>query len=71
MNEKNENQMGELQKEKKPKVFVRYDEGAEMYSMSRNTFIKIATDAHAVYKVNRLVLVNTKIFEQYLETFRI
>ena len=71
MNEKNEKQMGELQKEKKPKVFVRYDEGAEMYSMSRNTFIKIATDAYAVYKVNRLVLVNTKIFEQYLETFRI
>lgn len=70
MNEKNENQMGELQK-KKPKVFVRYDEGAEMYSMSRNTFIKIATAAHAIYKVNRLVLVNTKIFEQYLETFRI
>ena len=33
MNEKNEKQMGELQKEKKPKVFVRYDEGAEMYSM--------------------------------------
>ena len=71
MIEKNETQMGELQKEKKPKVFVRYDEGAERYSMSRNTFIKIATDAHAVYKVNRLVLVNTKIFEQYLETFRI
>ena len=71
MNMKNETQMGELQKEKKPKVFVRYDEGAEMYSMSRNTFIKIATDAHAIYKVNRLVLVNTKIFEQYLETFRI
>ena len=71
MNMKNETQMGELQKEKKPKVFVRYNEGAEMYSMSRNTFIKIATDAHAIYKVNRLVLVNTKIFEQYLETFRI
>ena len=57
--------------EKKPKVFVRYDERAEMYSMSRNTFIKIATDAHAIYKVNRLVHVNTKIFEQYLETFRL
>jgi hypothetical protein len=71
MSEKNENQMGELQKEKKPKVFVRYNEGAEMYSMSRNTFIRIATDAHVIYKVNRLVLVTTKIFEQYFDTFRI
>lgn len=53
------------------KNYVRYDEGAERYSMSRNTFIKLATDAHAIYKVNRLVLVNTKIFEDYLETFRV
>ena len=68
---KHETLMGALQEEKKPKVFVRYDERAEMYSMSRNTFIKIATDAHVIYKVSRLVFVNTQIFEQYLETFRI
>ena len=42
-----------------------------MYSMCRNTFIKLATEAGAIYKINRLVLVNTKIFEQYLETFRL
>ena len=49
----------------RPKVYVRYDEGAELYSMCKNTFIKF------VYKINRLSLVNTKIFEEYLETFRI
>ena len=50
--------------------FVRYDEGAKRYSMC-NTFMKLAQDAHAVYKINRLTLVNTKIFEEYLESFRV
>lgn len=53
-----------------PKVFVRYDEGAALYSMSTHTFMRLAADAKAVYKVNRISLVNTKIFEEYLETFR-
>lgn len=52
------------------KVFVRYDEGAALYSMSVHTFMRLAADAKAVYKVNRISLVNTKIFEEYLETFR-
>ena len=53
------------------KDFVRYDEGAERYSMSKYSFMKLAQEAHAVYKINRISLVNTKIFEQYLETFRL
>ena len=39
--------------------------------MCKNTFIKLAAEARAVVKVNRLSLVNTKIFEEYLETFRV
>lgn len=58
-------------KDGKNRVYVRYDEGAEMYSMCKHTFMKLAADAHAVYKINRLILVNTKIFEEYLETFRV
>ena len=59
-------------KEKKlPKVYVRYKEGAELYSMGLNTFRKLAIEAKAVYKVNKIALVNTKIFEEYLETFRV
>ena len=54
----------------RPKDYVRYDEGAELYSMCKNTFIKLAAEAGAVYKINRLSLVNTKIFEEYLEKFR-
>ena len=40
------------------KRFVRYPEGAEMYSMSVSKFMQLAKDAKACYKVNQLVLVN-------------
>ncbi len=53
------------------KRFVRYKEGAEMYSMCQSKFEQIAKDAKAIYKVDKLVLVNCDIFEEYLETFRI
>lgn len=39
------------------KRFVRYSEGAEMYSMSVSKFMQLAKDAKACYKVNQLVLV--------------
>ena len=51
--------------------FVRYDEGAVMYSMCKNTFMKLAHDAQAIYKVNRMVLVNTELLDEYLESFRL
>lgn len=51
--------------------FIRYDEGAKRYSMCKHTFMKLAQDARAVYKINRLTLVNTKIIEEYLESFRV
>ena len=53
------------------KNFIRYDEGAERYSMSKHSFMKLAQEAHAVYKINRITLVNVKIFEEYLESFRV
>ena len=66
--------MGEnLYKEMKivAKKFVSQKEGAELYSMGVNTFRNLANDAGAVYKVGKLVLINTEVFEQYLETFRV
>jgi len=53
------------------KRFVRYKEGAELYSMSQSKFERMAKDAEATYKLDKLVLVNCDIFEEYLETFRI
>ena len=53
------------------KKFVRYKEGAEKYSMGLTKFQQFAKDAQAVYKVDKLVLVNCEILEQYLESFRL
>lgn len=53
------------------KKYVRYLEGAEIYSMSLRKFQDLAKDAGAVYKVGKMVLVNCETFERYLETFKI
>lgn len=57
--------------EKIKKRFVRYKEGAELYSMSERKFMDLAKDAKATYKVNHIVLVNCDVLEEYLESFRI
>ncbi len=53
------------------KKFVRYKEGAKLYSMCQSKFEDMARDAGAIYKLNKPVLVNCEIFEEYLETFHI
>ena len=40
-----------------------------MYSMCQSKFEKMAKEANAVYKLDKLVLVNCDIFEAYLETY--
>ena len=52
------------------KKFVRYDEGAKIYSMGLHSFQNLARDAGAVYKIKGVVLVNTQVVDEYLETFR-
>lgn len=56
---------------KKRDKFVRYGEGAQMYHMSLSKFMQLAKDAKACYKISQMVLVNTEIIDEYLETFRI
>lgn len=53
------------------KRLVRYKEGAAMYSMGMNKFQTLAKDAGAILKIDRMVLVDLDLFEQYLETFRV
>lgn len=52
------------------KKFVRYPEGAELYSMGIQSFMKLAKEAHAVYKIRNIALVNIEVFEKYLEAYR-
>lgn len=59
-----------LQRNLNRKRFVRYKEGAELYSMCQSKFEKMAKEANAIYKLDKLVLVNCDIFEEHLETFR-
>ena len=53
------------------KKFERYQEGAEKYSIGLTKFQQLAKEANALYKVDKIVLVNCEIFERYLETFRV
>ena len=51
--------------------FVRYADGAKMYSMGLTKFQELAKDARACYKIGQLVLVNTEILDKYLEVYHI
>lgn len=52
------------------KRYVRINEGAKRYSVSPNTFRMMATEAHAIIHVRRIVLIDTKMIDEYLEAFR-
>ena len=52
------------------KKFVKYEEGAAMFSMGVHAFTELAKDAKAIYRIRRSVLINTDIIEEYLENFR-
>ncbi len=54
-----------------PTAYIRYEDGAKRYSMSVHSFMKLAAEAKAVYKINRISLVNVMRFEEYLETFHV
>ena len=52
--------------------YIRYKDGSKRYSMSQRFFEKIARKAGAVYEITSgMRLVNTEIFEEYLENFRV
>lgn len=53
------------------KRFVTYKEATELYSIGLTRIQEHAKIAGATYKMGNKVLVNTEIFEAYLERFRI
>ena len=53
------------------KRFVTYKEAAELYSMGLMRIQEHTKMAGATYKMGNKVLVNTDIFEAYLEQYRI
>ena len=50
------------------KQYIRYNEGAELYSMGLHTFRDLAIEAGATRKLQGVVLVNVRIINDYIET---
>ena len=58
------------------KRFVRYKTGAWLFEMSQKEFERMAKECHTtykelLYKPSKIVLVDAKIFEEYIELFPI
>ncbi|GEM_PF-861595 len=49
------------------KKWVRYDEGAILYSMGIQAFMDLAKEAKAIYRIRRIMLVNTEKLDEYIE----
>lgn len=52
------------------KKYVNATEGAIIYSISKNHLMTLVKEAGALYKVGNSALINTEIFEQFLEKYR-
>ena len=50
------------------KEYVRYKEGAELFSVGDRTFMNLAKEAGAVRKINGTCLVNVPKLKDYIET---
>ena len=53
----------------KKKKYVRYAEGAELFSMGLHSFQSLAKDAGAIRKVKGCVLVNLEKVDAFVESF--
>lgn len=52
------------------KKYVNATEGAVIYGLGKTRIMTLAAEAGAIYKVGNSALVNTELFEAYLEKFR-
>jgi len=52
------------------KKYVSLKEGAELYSLGRNTFYNLMKESNSGYKVGSRVLVNTEELDAYLQRYK-
>ncbi|MBQ5674276.1 MAG: hypothetical protein IIV45_04200 [Lachnospiraceae bacterium] len=50
------------------KEYVRYKEGAELFSVGERTFMNLAKEANAVRKIKGICLVHVTTLRDYIET---
>ena len=53
------------------KRWVRYDEGALLYSVGIHTFQRLAKDAKACYRVGGVTLIDTQQLDKFIEAFEV
>ena len=54
----------------KKKRYVNYKEGMALYSMGRDSFRKLAKDAHALLRIKKMAIIDLDILDDYLEQHR-
>ncbi len=59
------------EKKKYWKKFRRYKDAAQYYGVGLKTIEKMAKDAKATYKFEKLVLINCEILEKYFELYHV
>ena len=52
------------------KKYVNATEAVVIYSLGKTRIMTLAKEANAVYKVGNSALINTQVFEEYLEKYR-
>jgi len=52
-------------------LYVRYNVGCKIFGMSQREFEILADKAGAIHKVGKMNLVNTVIFNDYLQPYRL
>jgi len=55
----------------KRKQYVKYQEGAELYSMGVCKFKQMAHECEAIIKVGKCVYVDLETFDKYFQSFRL
>ncbi len=53
------------------KKYVKYKEGAELYSMGVSKFKQMAHECESVIKVGKSAFVDLETFERYFQSFRL
>lgn len=53
------------------KQYVKYKEGAELYSMGVTQFMKMAHDCDSVIKIGRSAWVDLDEFDRYFKSFKL
>lgn len=53
------------------KQYVKYQEGAELYSMGVTQFKRMAHECDSIIKIGRSAWVDLDVFDRYFQTFKL